>query len=92
MINVEAYPRPGRLINRGLIKYDVIDDLDLLPGTLELKDHLLEHHDYEAVSRKVFDLLCKWYGCDFEIARCLKADPFRNNRLYLDLYPGTDLV
>ena len=88
MGTMEGYPRPNKIINKSLVKYEVVDDLDMLPGELELKDNLLEHHDYEAVSQKVFELLAEWYGCDFEIIRYLRSDPFRDNKIFLDLYPG----
>jgi len=79
-------------MNRLLLKYDVVEDLGALSGDLELREHLLEHHDYEVVSRKVFSVLARWYGCDFEIARGMKEDPFKKNKFYLDLYPGNFFV
>ncbi len=42
---------------------------------IELKDNLLEHYDYEAISKKVFTYLKAWYGIDHEIIRFLKYDP-----------------
>ena len=59
-----------------------------MASELELKENLLEHHDYEAVSKKVYDVLAKWYGSDFEISRMLRPDPFRDNKPYLELYPS----
>ena len=55
---------------------------------LELKENLLEHHDYEAVSKFIFRYLKKWYGVDYEIIRFLKMDPVAPSQLYLELYPG----
>ena len=60
----------------------------MLQTDLELKDNLLEHHDYEAVCGKVFEQLGKWYGYDFEVVRVLRFDQFREYKLSLDLYPG----
>lgn len=54
---------------------------------LKLRDNLLEHHDYEAVSKQVFRYLKKWYGVDYEIVRFLKKDPIDEDRVFLDLYP-----
>jgi len=85
--HIGTYTKPGRITNRPLLKYDVVDDLGSLTGDLELREHLLEHHDYEVVSRKVFSVLARWYGCDFEIARGMKEDPFKKNKFFLDLYP-----
>lgn len=53
----------------------------------DLKDSLLEHHDYEAVSKKLFSYLKEWYQVDVEIIRYLKAD-YSTNNLCLDIYPG----
>jgi len=89
--HIGTYTKPGRITNRPLLKYDVVDDLGSLTGDLELREHLLEHHDYEVVSRKVFSVLARWYGCDFEIARGMKEDPFKKNKFFLDLYPGNQI-
>jgi len=85
---LRGYTRPGKIINRGLLKYDVINDLGSISADLELKENLLEHHDYEVVSKRLFNVLSKWYGCDFEITRAMRIDPFKKDKLYLDLYPG----
>ena len=82
------YPRPGPISNRELLKQDAIFDLKSLNSELELKDNLLEHHDYVGVHKKVYDILAKWYGADFEICRALRPDPFHNNKPYLELYPS----
>ncbi len=52
-----------------------------------LRDNLLEHHDYEAVSKQIFRRLKNWYGCDFEIVRFIKKNEFLGE-LDVDLYPG----
>ena len=88
LFELGLYPRPGPINNRELIKQEVLLNLGNLTPELELKDNLLEHHDYEAVSKKIYDVLAKWYGFDFEICRMLKPDPFRENQPYLDLYPS----
>lgn len=61
-------------------------DLNNIPSKY-LKDNLLEHHDYEAVSKEIYKNIKKWYNVDIEIIRILKADPLNNNKLFLDLYP-----
>lgn len=67
---------------------ETLKDPKTLEFDLDLKQNLLEHHDFEAVSKQVFELLQTWYGCDYEIYRVLKPDPFHDNKLYLDLYPS----
>jgi len=52
-----------------------------------MKDNLLEHHDYEAVSKEIYKNMKKWYNVDIDIIRFLKLDPLINNKLYLDIYP-----
>ena len=52
-----------------------------------MNDNLLEHHDYEAVSKEIYKNLKKWYNVDIDIIRFLKIDPLINNKLYLDIYP-----
>jgi len=53
----------------------------------ELKENLLEHHDFEAVSKHVYFAFYQWYCCDFEITRMLKQDPSDPQKCFLDLYP-----
>ena len=62
----------------------------LIGKRLILKENLLEHHDYEAVSKNVFRYLKKWYGVDYEIVRFLKRDPLDDKKLCLELYPEKD--
>ncbi len=47
---------------------------------LELKENLLEDHEFEAVNKKIYEILSKWYGSDFEICRALRSDPFRRDK------------
>lgn len=54
----------------------------------ELKENLLEHHDFEAISRHIYFAFYQWYGCDFEITRILKRDPSDPTKCYLELYPS----
>lgn len=49
---------------------------------------MLEHHDYEAVSKNMFKYFKKWYDFDYDLIRFLKKDPLDNNELYLDLSIG----
>lgn len=85
---IALYPRPGPISNKELLQQEAHYDLGKLTAELELKDHLLEHHDYEKVSKKIYDVLAKWYGADFEICRVLRPDPFLGNKPYLELYPS----
>lgn len=52
-----------------------------------LRDNLLEHHDYEAVSKEIYKNLKKWYNVDIDVIRFLKSDPLIPNKLFLDIYP-----
>ena len=82
------YRRPGSINNRELLRDDAVSDLTNFTPELELKENLLEHHDYIGVNKKVFDVLANWYGSDFEICRIMKPDPFQQNKSYLELYPS----
>ena len=82
------YPRPGPISNKELLHHEALSDLESLTSDLELKENLLEHHDYEAVNQRVYEVLARWYGSDFEICRVLRPDPFRDNKPYLELYPS----
>jgi len=70
-----------------LIDEEFFSKDNLFGKRIILKENLLEHHDYEAVSKNVFRYLKKWYGVDHEIVRFLKKDPLDDKKLYLDLYP-----
>ena len=87
-MEANLYQRPGYISNRQLLVEDIGHDLGNMTPELDLKENLLEHHDFEALDRKVFDVLVKWYSIDFEICRVLRPDPFRHRKLFLDLYPG----
>ena len=88
MLARSLYPRPGIITNARLIKQTSINEALSQDVELELKENLLEHHDFEAVSKQVYETLSDWYGSDFEITRLLKSDPSRPNQLVLDLYPS----
>jgi hypothetical protein len=77
-------------MNKGLIKFNSIisSSSNFLESELELKENLLEHHDFEAVSHDVYEAFVKWYTCDYDIPRVLKPDPAHPQKLCLDLYPG----
>lgn len=85
---MELYPRPGPINNRELLRQEAISDLANFNPELELKENLLEHHDYIGVNKKVYDVLANWYGADFEICRVLRPDPFQQDKTYLELYPS----
>jgi len=50
-----------------------------------LKENLIEHHDYEAVSVEVWKHLSSWYQFDIAIPRFLSYDA-RTDKTFLDLY------
>lgn len=49
---------------------------------------MLEHHDYEAIPKEIYNELKKWYGVDIDIVRFLKTDPMDANKLFLEKYPS----
>ena len=76
--------KPGPISNRALI------DLALDAEGLTLKADLIEHHDYEAVLPRVWDLLVSWYdlgGGDQEqpILRPIRYNSAKQ-RYFVDLY------
>lgn len=54
---------------------------------ISLKDELIEHFDYQAVSNDVWTYLKAWYDCDFPILRYVKRDLVNHEQLYLEVYP-----
>ena len=44
-----------------------------------LKDNLVEHFDFIAVSAEVWRLLYSWYSSDWCVARLLKKDRTNNH-------------
>jgi len=80
------YQRPGAISNITLIKQECL--LLDVEGGYQLKENLLEHHDFEAFSEEIFKTLAGWYGCDFEIPKMLRVDPSQPNQVFLDLYPN----
>jgi hypothetical protein len=55
---------------------------------LNLKEGLIEHYDFEAVSSQVWRHLFSWYQTDWSIARMMKKDKSTKKKLILNLYPG----
>jgi hypothetical protein len=55
-------------------------------GFCQLKDDLIEHHDYEAVSQNLWKYISSWYSFDYVISRYLSYDG-NTDKTYLDLYP-----
>jgi hypothetical protein len=57
---------------------------------IQLKDNLVEFHDFIAVSPEIWKLLHSWYTSDWSIARYLKQEKTGGGtkRIWvLDLYP-----
>jgi hypothetical protein len=52
-----------------------------------LKENLVEHFDFVAVSAEVWKHIYSWYSADWSIVRYLKVDN-TSLKLYLDIYPG----
>lgn len=77
---------------RDLITEDFFTNDNVIKKRICLKENILEHHDYETVSKNIFRYLKKWYGVDYEIVRLLKKDPLDEKKVYLDLYPEKHYV
>ena len=75
---------------RNLIEFKENQKIEPFKRVIKLKPCLIEHHDYEALPKPIFSYLKRNYGVDFEIPRFLKTDPFNNEGLSLNLYPGTN--
>jgi len=54
---------------------------------MNLKDNIVEHFDFEAVSPVVWKYIYSWYSADWCIMRNLKRDKTTPNGVILDLYP-----
>lgn len=62
------YNKPGKIINKDLI----LNCKDREEGAfLELRQDLMEHHDYEAITQEMWKYMRSWYGYDFAICRYL---------------------
>lgn len=72
-----SYQHPTKIINRGLLQGK--------SGGF-LKNNLIQHHDYEAVSSEIWKYLSSWYTYDVVIERQIRYDP-DNENYYLDMHP-----
>jgi hypothetical protein len=54
---------------------------------MNLKENIVEHFDFEAVSPCVWKYLYSWYSADWCIMRNLKRDKTNLHGVYLELYP-----
>jgi len=50
------YDAPGEISVASLLQKNEFD------GEIKIRDDLMEHHDYEAVSPEIWNLLVAWYG------------------------------
>lgn len=58
---------------------------------MNLKDNIVEHFDFEAVSPTVWRYLYSWYSADWCIMRFIKRDRVNQAGVFLELYPETPL-
>lgn len=81
------------IINKDLLNQDHLRQNEIEPSHhIDLRDHLLEHHDFIAVSKEIFDTLAGLYSCDYEIMRMMKPHPSHPDKFYLDLFPSKIFV
>jgi hypothetical protein len=55
--------------------------------SMSLKENIIEHFDFEAVTPGVWRLLYSWYSADWCVMRLLKRDRVNAFGCVLDLYP-----
>ena len=58
---------------------------------MNLKENLVEHFDFEAVSPAVWRYLYSWYSADWCVMRYLKRDKTNPLGNILDLYPENSI-
>ncbi len=58
---------------------------------MNLKDNIVEHFDFEAVSPTVWKYLYSWFSADWCIMRNLKRDKTNSHGVYLELYPEVSI-
>lgn len=72
------YTRPSIVHNAVLLKDG---------RSMNLKENIIEHFDFEAVSPSIWKLIYSWYSADWCIMRYLKRDRVNTYGVVLDLYP-----
>ena len=89
----QYYKRPQIIQNQALLRDQHQYMLNRGKGTpqqmqyLILKDDIIEHFDFEAVSLDIWRFFKSWYDCDLALLRFIKPDRVNRNSLFLDLYP-----
>lgn len=58
---------------------------------MNLKENIVEHFDFEAVTPTVWKYLYSWYSADWCIMRNLKRDKTNSHGVYLELYPEVSI-
>jgi hypothetical protein len=54
---------------------------------MHLKENLIEHFDFEAITPSVWKYLYAWYSSDWCILRYVRADSSNTHGVIIDLYP-----
>ena len=54
---------------------------------MNLKENIIEHFDFEAVSPSVWRYVYSWYSSDWCIMRFVKRDKVNTFGVILELYP-----
>jgi len=73
-----VYESPGMITNKELL---------LDTKIIQLKENLIEHFDYEVVSKDVWQRLYSWFSADYCISRFLEKDNVNSKKIVLELYP-----
>lgn len=55
--------------------------------SMNLKENIIEHFDFEAVSPAVWRFIYSWYSADWCIMRQIKRERVISHGVMLDLYP-----
>jgi hypothetical protein len=54
---------------------------------MHLKENIVEHFDYEAITPDVWKHIYSWYSADWSILRYVCKDRVNRYAVFLDLYP-----
>ena len=83
MRSKNLYARPQIVNNSCLLKDG---------RSMNLKENIIEHFDFEAVSPNVWKYIYSWYSADWCIMRQLRRDRVNFCGVVLDLYPENSLI
>lgn len=75
------YQKPGKIFN------DFLLDRTAKGNQQKLRENLVEHFDFEAVSAAIWLHFYSWYSADCQVVRYMKKDKLNSKSFILELYP-----